>query len=79
MITVFHKITALPEPVDSSPGHLTADSKVGDLKARLKQLSAPIWGTKAQLWERLQEREAEVEYHRSTCGSSETSKGGGSQ
>ena len=38
---------------------------MGDLKARLKQLSAPIWGTKAQLWERLQEREAEVEYHRS--------------
>lgn len=65
VVTVFHKITALPEPVDSSPGHLTADSKVGDLKARLKQLSAPIWGTKAQLWERLQEREAEVEYHRS--------------
>ena len=35
------------------------------MKSRLKELRSPIWGAKVQLWERLQQREAEVEYHRS--------------
>lgn len=37
---------------------LNANSRVADLKARLKQLGAPVWGDKARLWSRLQEYEA---------------------
>ena len=70
LVTIFHK----PEvslSAEAGPSHLHPDSKVSDLKRRLKELHAPVWETKAQLWERLQEREAELEYHRSV----ERSKG----
>ena len=63
LVTIFHK-PEVPLSAESGSGHLHADSKVSDLKRRLKELHAPVWGTKAQLWERLQEREAELEYHR---------------
>ena len=36
---------------------LTESSRVVDMKARLKQLGAPVWGDKARLWARLQEVE----------------------
>ena len=64
LVTIFHK-PEVPLSAESGSGHLHADSKVSDLKRRLKELHAPVWGTKAQLWERLQEREAELEYHHS--------------
>ena len=47
------------DPVDvPRPPPLNANSRVADLKVRLKQLGAPVWGDKARLWERLQEYEA---------------------
>ena len=46
--------------VDEPPTHaaLNPNSRVADMKARLKQLGGRIWGDKARLWERLQEYEA---------------------
>ena len=64
LVTIFHK-PEVPLPAEGSSSHLHPDSKVTEMKRRLKELHAPVWGTKAQLWERLQEREAELEYHRS--------------
>ena len=64
LVTIFHK-PEVPLPAEASSSHLHPDSKVTEMKRRLKELRAPVWGTKAQLWERLQEREAELEYHRS--------------
>ena len=64
VVTIFHK-PSVQQHSEASSGHLTQDSKTSDMRARLKQLSAPVWGTKAQLWARLQDREAEAEYHRS--------------
>lgn len=47
------------DPVDvPRPQPLNANSRVADLKTRLKQLGAPVWGDKARLWARLQEYEA---------------------
>ena len=47
------------DPVDvPRPQPLNANSRVADLKTRLKQLGAPVWGDKARLWARLQGYEA---------------------
>ena len=52
--------TGVGEAVDEPPTRpaLNANSRVADMKSRLKQLGGPIWGDKARLWERLQEYEA---------------------
>ena len=53
---------APPQPAvaadEPRPVPLNEHSRVADLKARLKQLGAPVWGDKARLWERVQEYEA---------------------
>ena len=46
---------AADRPVDLGP-----TSKVKDLKNRLKELNAPVWGSKEILWERLKEYEARL-------------------
>ena len=46
---------AADRPVDLGP-----TSKVKDLKNRLKELNAPVWGSKEILWERLKECEARL-------------------
>ena len=46
---------AADRPVDLGP-----TSKVKDLKKRLKELNAPVWGSKEILWERLREYEARL-------------------
>ena len=46
---------AADRPVDLGP-----TSKVKDLKKRLKELNAPVWGSKEILWERLKEYEARL-------------------
>lgn len=52
--------TGVGEAVDEPPARpaLNANSRVADMKSRLKQLGGPIWGDKARQWERLQEYEA---------------------
>ena len=64
IVTIFHK-PSVPQSAEAPPGQLTEESRASDMRNRLRHLSAPIWGTKAQLWARLQDREAELEYHRS--------------
>ena len=50
---------AADRPVDLGP-----NSKVKDLKKRLKELHAPVWGSKEILWERLKEYEARLKSSR---------------
>ena len=50
---------AADRPVDLGP-----TSKVKDLKKRLKDLNAPVWGSKEILWERLKEYEARLKSSR---------------
>ena len=52
---------AIALPVPQAPAgdmQLHSASRVADMKRRLVELGAPVWGTKAQLWERLQQRTA---------------------
>ena len=51
-------VDAAPTPL---PGDLRPHSRVEEMRARLRQLSAPIWGTKAILYARLVEYEAKAE------------------
>ena len=50
---------AADRPVDLGP-----NPKVKDLKKRLKELHAPVWGSKEILWERLKEYEARLKSSR---------------
>jgi hypothetical protein len=51
----------LPQPVVAADEPVAAplneNSRVTDLRTRLKELGAPVWGDKPRLWERLQEYE----------------------
>ena len=55
-----------PEVVDVEPAVLTADSRIMDMRERLKELGAPIYGDRATCWKRLKAaeerelREAEI-------------------
>ena len=54
------QVPAERRAVDEAPAFgpmMHPGSRVDALKARLKEIGGPIWGTKAQLWARLQERE----------------------
>ena len=45
-------------PRESSAEYLDSSSPVEDMRKRLRELRAPVWGTKTQIWRRLLEREA---------------------
>ena len=44
-------------PRGSSAEYLDSSSPVEDMRKRLRELRAPVWGTKRQMWRRLLERE----------------------
>ena len=53
------------EDLAPTPGRvLSAQSGVDELRARLRVLNAPVYGTKYELWQRLVGREARVEAER---------------
>ena len=52
------------DPVPAAPRLLAADAPVADLRTRLKELRAPIYGTKSELHARLIEFEAKEELRR---------------
>lgn len=46
------------------PVELGPNSKVKDMKRRLRELHAPVWGSKEILWERVQQHEAQLKSRR---------------
>ena len=44
-------------PGESSSEYFDSSSPVEDMRKRLRELRAPVWGTKTQIWRRLLERE----------------------
>ena len=45
-------------PRGSSAGYLDSSSPADDMRMRSRELRAPVWGTEAQMWRRVLEREA---------------------
>ena len=50
-------------PRGSSAGYLKCSSPVEDMRKRLRELRTPVWGTKAQMWRRVLEREVIERWH----------------
>ncbi len=43
LVTIFHK-PEVPLPAEASSSHLHPESRVTEMKRRLKELHAPVWG-----------------------------------
>ena len=50
-------------PQGSAAEHLDSSSPVEDIRTRLRELRAPVWGTKTKMWSRVLEREATERRH----------------